>query len=47
MLIPGEDYEDYVLRYNATLHESFGPAGKDLDRYGRMYIFKVRKNIDD
>lgn len=47
MLIPGEDYEDCVLCYDVKLHKCMGPATKFLGGYARMYVIRVRRNIDD
>lgn len=47
MLVAGEDYDDCVLRYDAQLHKCLGPAQNRLDRYGRLYVIKVKKKRDD
>ena len=42
-LTADEDYEDAVLSYDWRTHRSSGPSTGHLDRYGRLYIIKVKE----
>ncbi len=42
-LIAGEDYEDAILSYDWRTHRSSGEAKGFTDRYGRLYMLKVKK----
>lgn len=42
-LVPGEDYEDAVLSYDWRTHRSSGEPKGHGDRYGRLYLLKVKK----
>jgi hypothetical protein len=42
-LIAGEDYEDAVLSYDWRMHRSPGISKGFMDRYGRLYIIKVKQ----
>ena len=43
MLDPDVDYEDTVLRYDVKQHQTLGPAGNSVDRFGRLYVIKVNQ----
>ncbi len=43
-LVPDEDYQDAVLSYDWRTHRSTGVSQGYMDGYGRLYIFKIRKN---
>ncbi len=42
-LIAGEDYEDEILSYDWRTHRSSGPVKGFMDRYGRLYVIKIKK----
>lgn len=42
-LIAGEDYEDVVLSYDWRTHRSTGVPMGFGDRYGRLYVLRVKK----
>lgn len=42
-LVAGEDYDDVVLSYDWRTHRSSGVAQGFADRYGRLYMVKVKK----
>lgn len=44
-LVPGEDYEDAVLNYDARTHRSSGISRGFMDGYGRLYMVKVKKPV--
>ncbi len=43
-LVPDEDYQDAVLSYDWRTHRSTGVSQGYMDGYGRLYIFKIKKN---
>jgi hypothetical protein len=43
-LVPDEDYQDAILSYDGRTHRSTGVSKGYRDRYGRLYIIKVRKS---
>jgi hypothetical protein len=40
----GIDYDDVVLSYDWRTHRSSGEPRSFVDRYGRLYFIKVKKN---
>jgi len=42
-LVAGEDYDDAILSYDWRTHRSSGEAKGFADRYGRIYMVKVKK----
>lgn len=42
-LIPDDDYEDAVMRYDMRTHRSGGMERGFADGYGRMYFIKAKK----
>ena len=42
-LAAGEDYDDAILNYDARLHRSPGASRSAMDRYGRMYLVKMKQ----
>jgi len=42
-LVPGEDYEEAILSYDWRTHRSSGEPTGHMDRYGRLYLLKVKK----
>jgi hypothetical protein len=42
-MIAGEDYDDVVLSYDWRNHRSSGEPKSFGDRYGRLYVVKVKK----
>lgn len=47
MLADGVDYDDFILRYDAKVHESLGPAPNHPDEHARLYIIRAKKNKAD
>jgi hypothetical protein len=43
VLTADEDYEDAVLSYDWRTHRSSGQGTGHMDRYGRLYIIKVKE----
>jgi hypothetical protein len=45
-LVPGEDYEDAVVSYDARTHRSPGISKGFMDGYGRLYMLRVKKKTN-
>ena len=43
-MIAGEDYDDVILSYDWRTHRSSGEPRSFMDRHGRLYFLKVKKN---
>jgi len=45
-MIAGEDYDDVVVSYDWRTHRSSGVSRSPMDRYGRLYFIRIKKNKD-
>jgi hypothetical protein len=42
-LVAGEDYDDIILSYDWRTHRSPGESRGFADRYGRLYVLKLKE----